>query len=188
MGSHEPDPKDVNALFNRGAVLFGNKNYDKAIQYYEKALVLDPNNYTVLCYKGIALLKLQKGKEAKNCFEEMSKKLPNNVRELIGLGSFVKWCGYDQYAEVLFDKGLEIDPSDQSLVLSKIGYLEGRKKYGEAIKLIEKALEYKPTNCVLVNSKAILLKKQGNRKEAKKLHEKALDLMYKYGGATRLEL
>ena len=45
----------MNALFDKGNALDNLGNHTQAIQYYDKALDIDPNNIDTLINKGVAL-------------------------------------------------------------------------------------------------------------------------------------
>ncbi len=53
------DPRDKFALTNKGAALDGLGNHAEAIQYYDKALAIDPHFVLALNGKGWALYKLR---------------------------------------------------------------------------------------------------------------------------------
>ena len=64
------------------------KEYAKAIDWYDKALKIDPNNVFALYSKGVALKNLGKIEEAIEGFDKILKIDPNNVEALVikGLG------------------------------------------------------------------------------------------------------
>src|SRR5215467_2126576 len=49
---------DPTTLIKKGNTLFYQGNYTQAIQYYDKALAIDPNNKVALANKGNALVQL----------------------------------------------------------------------------------------------------------------------------------
>ena len=52
------DPNNKYVLNNKGNALFVQGNYRQAIQYYDKALAMDPNSTIVLTSKGAICLQL----------------------------------------------------------------------------------------------------------------------------------
>jgi tetratricopeptide (TPR) repeat protein len=51
------DPNHVIALNNKGAVLYSLEKYSEAIEWYDKALKIDPKHKQAKFYKRIALKK-----------------------------------------------------------------------------------------------------------------------------------
>jgi len=49
------DPNYFNALINKGLALYNLGQYDEAIDYYDKALAIDPNNTLALTNKQLAI-------------------------------------------------------------------------------------------------------------------------------------
>ena len=58
------DEENVNVLIEKANQLLVKKNYEQAIQYYDKALERDPNNIDTLYNKGSALFFLGKYEDA----------------------------------------------------------------------------------------------------------------------------
>jgi len=55
----EIDPKNINALNNKGGILIRSGNYSNAIEYFDEILTIDENNTQALNNKAIALSKLE---------------------------------------------------------------------------------------------------------------------------------
>ncbi|HYL66854.1 MAG TPA: tetratricopeptide repeat protein [Nitrosopumilaceae archaeon] len=60
---------EINSLYDEGNFHLCSGKYEEAIKYYDRILKLTPYSKTALGYKGFALLKLNKRKEAVNCYE-----------------------------------------------------------------------------------------------------------------------
>jgi tetratricopeptide (TPR) repeat protein len=60
---------EINTFYDQGNFLFCSGKYEEAIRYYDMILKLDPDSKTALGYKGLALLRLNKRKEATQCYE-----------------------------------------------------------------------------------------------------------------------
>ena len=58
------DPKDVDALNNKGGDLSSLDKPEEAITYYDKALTIEPNDAVLLNNKGSALYELNRDEEA----------------------------------------------------------------------------------------------------------------------------
>ena len=66
----------VQDLIDKGDALTDLGNYEQAITYYDKALVIDPNNATFLDDKGYSLSKLGKYEEAITYYDRVFGRRP----------------------------------------------------------------------------------------------------------------
>ena len=57
-------------LDTKGFIFYNLNQYEKALEYYDKALKLEPNDAEIWNHKGFALDKLGRGDEAQNCFNK----------------------------------------------------------------------------------------------------------------------
>jgi len=57
------NPEEFSALFNKGNTLLALKRYEEAIEYYDKALKIQPNNEFVQSNREEALKKLEEGRQ-----------------------------------------------------------------------------------------------------------------------------
>src|SRR5262249_21007515 len=77
----------LNSYINRGAVYIKQGRYQKAIEDYTKALVIDPHDALALANKGLALAKMGRYNDA---IDDLSKALlldPRNSKTLLIRGS-----------------------------------------------------------------------------------------------------
>ncbi len=145
------DPSDYLKLGD--ASIFMQGNYDKAIEYYEKAIELKQDYAKAWYSKGLALHKLGRDEKALKAYEEALK---------------------------AYDKATELKQDDanawygKGLALHELGRdEEARKAYEEALKAYDKATELKQDDWY---NKGFALFKLGRREEAGKAFEKAKEL------------
>jgi tetratricopeptide (TPR) repeat protein len=160
--------------FNEGLLQSKRENYTKAIENFDKALDIDPNNALALNKKGLALYNLSKYQEAITWFDKVLEIDPGHVNALynkgLALGSLSKF----QAAITWFDKVLEIDPNYFDALYSKGAALGGLGKYDEAITWYDKALAIDPSNFDVLLSKGIALGSLGKYDETIIWIDKAL--------------
>ena len=70
--------KDAHAWYNEGKALFVQKEYNEAIQCFNKAIELNPSYELAWNNKGTTLYMLKRYNEAIKCFDEVLKINPNN--------------------------------------------------------------------------------------------------------------
>jgi tetratricopeptide (TPR) repeat protein len=83
-GVNAVESDDVKELISKGNSLYDLGNYASAIEYYDKALAIDPNHIHALYGKGLALDRLGKYKEAIEYYDKVLDIDPNNVDALNG--------------------------------------------------------------------------------------------------------
>ncbi len=99
--------------------------FKEAITCYDKVLVIEPENVSILIKKGFAYNKLRTYIKAKDCFDKAIETVPDNYDAWIGKGlTLLDMANYEEAVEC-FDKAMEPDP-DSLLAL----YYKGRALYG----------------------------------------------------------
>ncbi len=118
---------NVSSLTGKGDALYYQEKYDQAIQYYDKALAIDPNDTYALSSKGYALDGLGKYEEAIQYYDKALAIDPNDANALNGKGYALGNSGNYTEAVEYLDKALAIDPNDanalngKNLTLKKLG-------------------------------------------------------------------
>ena len=86
----EIDPKNINALNNKGGILIKSGNYPDAINYFDEILKIDGNNTQALNNKAIALSKLQLYVQSLKLFYQSLTIDPSNQNTLNNTKSLIK--------------------------------------------------------------------------------------------------
>jgi len=149
--------------FDKARKLCVEEKYSEAIQYYDKALEIDPRDYNALVYKGYALELLGKHREAQDCFNKafsispieayfLYRKLGDSYekgKELSGLGKH-------EEASKFFDTIFLMSPLEAySNYRKAMGFYNDAMNsfnignYKDALNSLNKALEIDPENSLL---------------------------------------
>jgi tetratricopeptide (TPR) repeat protein len=156
-------PKNPDPLIKLGLLYESRNDHQKAIETYNKALELNPDNPQIWYNKGFSLNSILYRKEREKKLLQLTGDLSNEIQFM---------------NEILttFKKVLELDPRNSDALYS-IGVLYTRmKKYSDALQYFDEALKYyskedeKPTQ--IWYSKAEVLDKVGKTHEASELFEK----------------
>jgi tetratricopeptide (TPR) repeat protein len=153
---------NVSSLTGKGDALYYQEKYDQAIQYYDKALAIDPNDTYALSSKGYALDGLGKYEEAIEYYDKALAIDPNDANALNGKGYALGNLGNYTEAVEYLDKALAIDPNDANALNGKGLSLDGLGNYTESIQYYDKALAIDPNDANALNGKNLTLKKLGN--------------------------
>ncbi|MBC7101588.1 tetratricopeptide repeat protein [Methanothermobacter sp. KEPCO-1] len=153
-------------LFNIGFCFTQNKEYQKALKYYDKALKINPEYAEAWNNKGIILKELKKYKKALKCYNKALEINPELIEAWNNKGTTLQELGKYEEALECYNKALEINQKSietltyKGITLSKIG------KYKKALKCFDKALKIDPKNKLLHKTKAALHKKLKNQEKA----------------------
>jgi tetratricopeptide (TPR) repeat protein len=133
LTAHAQSIKD---LFERAAQSFYDGRYEQAINDYEKIIELEPNFAPAYNALGLALKVQGAGtEEAAYYFKKAIELDPKFVSSYDNLGKLYYSEGDMDQAESYFTKGLEIDPANESMLLS-MGWVNllGRGSADKAMK------------------------------------------------------
>ena len=173
-------PQDSQNFLKQAEELFNQGDYQGAIQYYDKALELDPKNAWAWGGKGAALANLGSNKEAINCFDKALEIDPKNALAWGGKGVALANLGRHEEAIKCYDKALEIkeiEPKVAALAWNSKGWsLANLGRYEEVIKCYDKALEIDPKNAWAWFNKGNALSELDRYQEAITCYEKTLEI------------
>lgn len=126
--------QDENTLIGKARILRKLELYQQALEAYEAAAKLNPNNEET--YLGIAdtLCDLGKNEESIKCYDESIQIDPYNPIAWYGKGEALQKMGSVSDALKCYDKSIEIDPHNalawygKGIILQKLGKREEAKK------------------------------------------------------------
>ena len=149
------------ALYDKGDVLISKGNYTQAIQYFDKALAIDPNDKYALYDKGNALNYLGNYTEAITYLDKALAIDPNYKWALLNKGDALDSLGKHAQAIQYFDKALAIDPKFKYALSYKGRVLSNLGNYSGALTYLDKALAIDPHDKFVIYGLA----------QAKRLHQ-----------------
>jgi tetratricopeptide (TPR) repeat protein len=160
----------------KGNEYYYRKEYNNAIQCYDKALEIEPNDSKAWNNKGTALGQLGNYEEAIKCFDKALEMEPNYAKAWDNKGTAFEKLGNYEEAIQCYDKAIEIQPNDSDTWYNKgiVFYHSGN--YEEAIQCYDKALEIEPSDANAWYNKGNVLHKLGNYEEAIQYYDKALEI------------
>ena len=170
------DPKDVEALNNKGVALHHLGRFEEAISTYDKALVLDPKYVNALFSKGAALDTIGRHEEAISWYDKALSVDPKNVDALNGNGLALSQLGRHEEAISWYDNTLAVDPKNVDALTSKGIELGKLNRTEDALNWFDKALQVDPEYVVALNNKGISLAVLGKYEEALNWFDKALQV------------
>ncbi|RCK72413.1 MAG: TPR domain protein, putative component of TonB system [Ignavibacteriae bacterium] len=142
--SKNPGKRDI--LINLAYALLKNKDYEQAINVYEKLLKLDPYNEQAYIGLGNAFRFLRRDTEAKEVYLNGISKLPNSEKLHYELGLCYGSLKDHQSAEYELKKAIELNKHYGMAYFSLGGLYSHTGKDSLAIKYLEEGLKYdKPT-------------------------------------------
>ncbi len=168
---------------HEGNLLISEKKYEEALEAFNRAIVINPNDEYVLSRKGLALGYLGRYEEALEAFNRAIVINPNDVYALSRKGATLGYLGRYEEALEAFNKAIDVNPIDD-FTLSRKGltlvYL-GRNE--EALEALNKAIEIDPTDEFALSSKGDALLNLGRNEEALEAFNKAIEIDPKNGFA-----
>ena len=124
---------NFSVLNSRGVALSKLNNFSGAIQYYDKALDIDPNNKVILYNKANALIKLADYAKAIDYLDRVLALDPNYINALndkgVALGGLGNYSGAIQY----YDKALDIDRTFKEAIKNKEVALNNMNNYTQVL-------------------------------------------------------
>ena len=160
-----------------------NNNLQDAQNYYQKALVLDPNFISAHNNLGVIFQKLGQNQKAKECYGKAIEINPNFSLAHYNLGVIFKELGENQKAIDYFEKAISIDPNyahahnNLGVIFQKIGQNQKAKE------CFEKAIEINPNYDRTHYNLGVIFQKLGQNQKAKECCEKSIEINPNYVNA-----
>lgn len=165
---------------------FAISEYEEALVHIEKARVLDRLNTALAVSEGRIRLGLGQFDEARNVFEEVLEKEPNNIDAQFGLAELSIAFGKPANAAALYEKALRISPQNRRALLSLVLVFDEMGEYEVSGRYLEQVLDYYPQNATVRYVAAKHMVEQGSYEDAVYHARVALTVKPDYLDATLL--
>jgi tetratricopeptide (TPR) repeat protein len=190
------DPNNLDALVNKGIVLYRLGRHGKAMPYFNKALDIDGGHADALIYKFFALRILGRKGEADLYNEKISKIQINesNIDALANKGLALEKVDKSAEAQYYYNKAADIKVDENNIdalvnkgfALDRIGVYEKKPdKHSEAQKYFDTALKIDSNNTWALYLKACNCSLQQNYEEALGYLQKVIGLSPGYKDEAR---
>ncbi len=151
--------------------LFKNRQFEEALEAYERALALNPEFKAAWNNKGNTLEELKRHDEALKAYEEALRLDPKYSLAWNNKGSTLNELKRFDEALEAFNKALELNPNYKDVHFNKGIVLTNLKRYEEALTAFKKAQELNPSDTHLAN--IIQRLEEGLQEENKKDEEQS---------------
>jgi tetratricopeptide (TPR) repeat protein/streptogramin lyase len=168
------------SLIGKGVALDNQGKYQEAIEWYDKALRIDPNNVSALYGKGLALYNLGKSQEALEWYDKALRIDPNYLYALNNKGLILNSLHKSQEAIEYLDKALRLHPNDVDALNNKGVSHHNLGRYQEAIEYYDKVLRVDPNYTLAQDNKKLALECLSKEKTSSDYDTKSKDPINKY--------
>jgi tetratricopeptide (TPR) repeat protein len=161
--------------YTKGTALGNLGKYEQAIECFDKAIKINPNEPKIWYTKGIALGNLGKYEQAIECFDKGHVE-PNDQDININKGTALHYLGKYEQAIECFDKAIKINPNEPDAWCGKGISLDYLCKYEQAIECFDKAIKINPNEPDVWYNKGTALHYLGKYEEAIKCYDKSIGI------------
>ena len=173
----ENDEPDSDEIYNNKCLALINQyRFNEAIECYDKALKINPNNVKAWNNKAFALHNLNRLDEAIECYDKSLEIDPNFISSLRNKAFALRTLNRLDEAIECYDKVLKIDSNDFGVWNNKAFSLHELNRSDEAIECYDKSLKINPSYFEAWANKGFTLESLGRLDEAIECYNKALEI------------
>lgn len=176
----QSDDRKSELYSDQGLIHLVNKEYEEAIDSFEKAAYFRPENYLAWFNRGYAFRKLGVHEEAISSYDRVLKLKPDYYLAWNHRGWVLRKLGKYEESIASYDKGLEINSNDYLGWYNRGYALRKLEKYEEAIASFNKVLQLKPDYYEAFYNQAICLSYLERHEDAIHSYNKAVALKPNY--------
>jgi tetratricopeptide (TPR) repeat protein len=162
--------------YNLGNIYKDNGQPDKALIYFQKSLVLDPNNADAYNNQGIIYKEKKQYTEAINCFKSAIQLNPDQVASYYNMGVIYRVKKQLDEAIFCFQKALQLNPNIVAIHYNLGITLQEKGQLDDAIAHFQKALQINPNFAEAYYHFGIVLYDLGELDEAVRKFQKAVQI------------
>ena len=138
------DPKQLDALFNRGLLYADMNNREQAIKDFTAVIIQLPNDFETIIERGDAYLALKKFDDALKDYTLALKASPKNANALASRGLCYSKMGKEEQALKDFNEAVTSDPGSFYSLSARGDFYLSHNKYALAISDFSEALKINP--------------------------------------------
>ena len=142
----EIDPEHIDALNNKGLILWENRKYKLAIEQFDRVLDLDPDNQDVIINIAASLNRLGKKENALQMYDELLARDNTNSDAWSNKGVILFQLKHFSEAENCFRMAVENDSKDEASWFNLGIVLEKSEKFKAAASAYEHVCNLNPDN------------------------------------------
>tara|TARA_B100001996_G_scaffold383065_1_gene377248 strand:- start:7552 stop:9657 length:2106 start_codon:yes stop_codon:yes gene_type:complete len=183
----EKSPDKAVGFLGLGKTKFFDKDYTESINFIDKALKIEDNNFYALMIKGVCCHSLGKYEEAITAYKKSININPKFPDALNNYGVTLSKVGRSEEAIEAFKKSISFNnqfpeayrnlAKEYALTENpKINFNLNYEKFDKALVIVNKALELKPNYVDALRTKSLILLKLNNYNEAINVQEKLIEL------------
>ncbi len=173
---------NVDSLSNDAIRLASQGKHKEALEIFDKALDLQPDNSDLLLNKGMVLTASDNPKQAISCYDKILEKNPKNIRALQEKSYALSILGNGSNALGEIEKAESIE-SDKTILNDRALILGKLERFEDAIKSLDKALEEDPNYIEAILNKGVMFVNLREYNEAVSCYNKVLSLQPKNAAA-----
>jgi tetratricopeptide (TPR) repeat protein len=175
--------KDAVNYFNQGLTSYREKKLDDAMNYFQKAIDLDPKYAPAYSGLGDVFRAQRKYDEAMRYYKKAIELDPKNAMAYAGMGDSYYYTKNLDEAIKYYEKAIALDPKYAPAFSALGSALYGQRRYDDAARYYQKAIELDPKDLRPYMMLGRISHYQKKPDEAVKWYQKAIDLDPRYVSA-----
>lgn len=174
-------------FINKGAEFYQGKKIDQALTMFEMSKKISEifkiRDTLATLYAGICAIQLKDIKKAKTYFEDLARTNTQQPAIYMHLANIYKTEGDTLKASKIVERGRNLMPNNQELIIAEINLYLEKGKVAEAQDLLNLAVAKDPNNHSLYFALGVGMDESGNFEQAEKSYLKAIELKPDYTDA-----
>ncbi len=154
--------------------LYGERRFDEAVAFYDKALALKPDFVEAWTNRGAALRALRRYEEALASYDRAIALRPGHVSALNNKGNVLKHLNRGEEALIAYEAALAVKPDFVEAIANKGGVLGALGRFDEAMVAIDQALALNPNHAPSWERKGFICHDTARFDEALACYDRAL--------------
>ena len=180
------NPAYSDAWFRLSNCCYRLGEYDLAFQYLENAERYEKSNASIQNMKGMILLSLGRIEDARQIFNEVLKKYPNDIDAHFGLAEIELYEGKYSGAELQYSEALKRQSANRKALLSLALLCAEQKRYAQSEKYLRQAMQYYSGESEVHYLAAVIYNMKGDFASAEKHERIAVEIKGDYEPAYEL--